>query len=150
MTTPDQTTITGAISALIASGLAGSMLTLIVTGRRERRNWLRDKKFAVYTKVLDAVNRWTEAAVDYDTGHDEWPESFTSLHSQAQLLIHNEKLEEALRDFHSWTDSLKINLDRLSEDRLREHRSQIITHAYRVEHLLKNDLLHLRRRSPFA
>lgn len=125
---------------LVASGLIGSVLTLFFNGRRERRNWQRDKKHVAYSKVLVALNEWTAAAVNHSILPHEWPDSFTDLYSQTRLLANNMELERALSDFHSITESVKRNAVALKPEQLRDHRSGIIERAYRLENLMKKDL----------
>lgn len=74
------------ITSIVAGGLGGQLLTLLLTeksaSRREYRNWLREERMIVYFELIDLVSS-TAPRDDYNL----WPTQIRSLCQKVHLLF---------------------------------------------------------------
>ncbi len=73
------------ISAVLAGGLAGQLVTLFISNKQKSRqdinNWLRTERYKVFCELLDLVSA-TAPRTDYDV----WPTNIRKLCQKAHLL----------------------------------------------------------------
>ena len=130
------------IAGSFAGGLAGQLVTLVVTERlvatREHRNWLRERRFEVFSELIELVSASAPRS-DYE----DWPTNIRSLCQKAHLLfpggtapkeisdamekafqLARKKKKNQVTDHDAWTIALR------DEARiLREGLSQLLHHS---------------------
>lgn len=95
------TTLLALVSALGGATIAGiaGLVTHIMTGRREHRKWILDKKFEVYSTTLTAISRTSQKSTFLnadDVDRDQWIQDLSSWSTTDIQIMQSAKVQAAL------------------------------------------------------